>query len=111
MANEQQRTELHKTIWSMTSSQVKNAHCRWASFPRSRNSMPVPSPRATIAKALTAPFLQKQIYQDSMATTVVQLTIEKAKQLIIPLPPLAKQHRIVEKLEEILPIVDNFGKM
>ena len=59
-----------------------------------------------IATALTAPFLQKLIHQDSMATTVAQLTIEKAKKLLIPLPPLAEQHRIVAKIEELLTKID-----
>ena len=30
--------------------------------------------------------------------------------LIIPLPPLAEQHRIVEKIEEILPLIDEMKK-
>ena len=35
---------------------------------------------------------------------------EKLLQLPIPLPPLAEQQRIVAKLEELLPIVEQYGK-
>ena len=62
------------------------------------------------AMALTSPYLQKLIHQDSMATTVAQLTIEKAKSLVIPFPPLAEQKRIVAKIEELLPKVEAYGK-
>jgi type I restriction enzyme S subunit len=34
----------------------------------------------------------------------------KWEQILIPLPPLAEQQRIVEKLEQILPLVDEYGK-
>ena len=59
-----------------------------------------------IAYALIGPYLQKQIHQDSMATTVAQLTIERAKELLIPLPPLAEQKRIVAKIGQLLGEID-----
>ena len=55
-------------------------------------------------------FIQHQIYADSMATTVSQLTIEKTKSLTIPLPPREEQKRIVAKIEELLPHVDDYEK-
>lgn len=60
-----------------------------------------------IAMALTSPFLQSLIKKDSMATTVSQLTIERAKSLVIPFPPLAEQERIVRKVEELFAEIDN----
>ena len=41
---------------------------------------------------------------------VKNLNSTKVADTIIPLPPLAEQKRIVEKLEEILPLVDEYGK-
>ena len=35
---------------------------------------------------------------------------EILKNIIFPIPPLADQQRIVEKLEEILPLIDEYGK-
>ncbi|MFS0662129.1 restriction endonuclease subunit S [Niallia alba] len=57
---------------------------------------------------LESAFLQNQIKKDAMATTVAQLTISKAKSLVMPLPPLEEQKRIVAKIEELEPYVDKF---
>ncbi len=45
-------------------------------------------------------YMLKQMYDNSKGTTVDTITIEKAKQYILPLPPLAEQQRIVAKIEE-----------
>lgn len=63
-----------------------------------------------IRYCLEAPFVQSEIKKDSMATTVAQLTIIKAKTMIMPLPPLEEQKRIVAKIEELLPYVDQYDK-
>lgn len=55
---------------------------------------------------MDSPIIQKQI---SNATTKVgqpKLAIKRIESLLIPLPPLAEQHRIVAKLEELLPYCD-----
>ena len=35
---------------------------------------------------------------------------QKCKEMLIPLPPLAEQHRIVAKLEELLPLCEQLQK-
>ena len=56
---------------------------------------------------LRTSFLQKQMYTNSKGTTVDTITIEKAKEYNIPLPPLAEQQRIVAKIEELFSVLDN----
>ena len=59
---------------------------------------------------IEAPFIQEYIAQGSMGTTVAQLTIEKAKRMLCPFPPLAEQKRIVAKIEELLPLIERYEK-
>lgn len=63
-----------------------------------------------IKYCLDSPYMQNEIHRDSMATTVAQLTIIKAKEMLVPFPPLEEQHRIVAKIEEILPYIDKYDK-
>ena len=54
--------------------------------------------------------LTQQVITESKNSTNDNISIETIKNFLIPLPPLAEQKRIVEKLEEILPLVDEYGK-
>ena len=59
--------------------------------------------------SILSPLTQKVI-TESKNSTNDNISIETIKNFLIPLPPLAEQKRIVEKLEEILPLVDEYGK-
>ena len=54
--------------------------------------------------------LWQQIISNSSGTTVATLTIERMMNYILPLPPLAEQKRIVEKLNQLLPLCDAMNK-
>lgn len=53
---------------------------------------------------METPLMEKQIKSNSSGTTVSTLTIVRMNNYLLPLPPLAEQHRIVAKLEELLPL-------
>ena len=56
--------------------------------------------------ALISPVIKAQC--DAVATGTAQKTVglKSLRSMLVPLPPLAEQKRIVAKLEEILPLCD-----
>ena len=58
---------------------------------------------------LDSPLFKKTL-ESVNTVTINQITQNNLKNAIIPVPPLAEQKRIVEKLEKILPLVDEYGK-
>ena len=55
---------------------------------------------------ILSPQFQKQLLDNCTGTTAKGIKADKLKHLIIPLPPLAEQKRIVEKLEQLLPLCE-----
>ena len=50
--------------------------------------------------------VQQQIIDATTKVGQPKLAIKRIQELLIPLPPLAEQKRIVAKLEEILPLCE-----
>lgn len=55
---------------------------------------------------LSTPLYAKSIESKVTGTAVRQIPAKELGQLLIPLPPLAEQKRIVQKLDEILPLCE-----
>lgn len=59
---------------------------------------------------LSSPYFKKQMALDSSTVTVNQITQDMLFNACVPLPPIEEQQRIVEKLNSILPLIDEYGK-
>lgn len=59
-----------------------------------------------LLKYFLSPLWVDTIHAESMGTTVHTLTIARAKETLCPLPPLAEQHRIVAKVDELMALCD-----
>ncbi len=45
----------------------------------------------------------------SIASPLPTLDMQAIKQILVPLPPIAEQERIVAKIEELLPLIESYG--
>lgn len=55
---------------------------------------------------LRSPYWQKLIHDNASQTTLPILNRRKWENLIIPLPPIDEQHKIVKRLNELLPLCE-----
>ena len=59
---------------------------------------------------LISQYFQNEVKQLSTGTATPIINKNKWSSIYIPLPPLEEQKRIVAKLEQLLPLVDEYGK-
>ena len=59
---------------------------------------------------LKSDYFLKYALHSATGTTIKNVSLKAMSNFIIPLPPLAEQKRIVEKIEELLPLVDRYEK-
>ena len=63
-----------------------------------------------LIKTLQSNLVQQQIISATTKVGQPKLAINRIQTILIPLPPFAEQERIVEKIEELLPLVERYEK-
>ena len=59
-----------------------------------------------ICHLIASDFFKSMIAEEAMGTTVATITMVRANEYLVPLPPLSIQHRIAEKIEEVFSTID-----
>ena len=59
---------------------------------------------------LQSNYFFSQLKKVSGTTTINQLTQDNLNSFLLPIPPFAEQQRIVEKIEELIPHIELYGK-
>ena len=59
---------------------------------------------------IISPFAQSQFVDKTKQVGQPKLAINRILSSLLPIPPIAEQHRIVAKIEELLPKVEKYGK-
>ena len=63
-----------------------------------------------LAYFILSPYSYTKLVGESTGTTVAHVNLADFRPHILPLPPLAEQRRIVAKIEELMSLVERYGK-
>lgn len=63
-----------------------------------------------LIRCLESQLIQQQIIDATTKVGQPKLAIKRIQELLLPLPPVAEQKRIVAKIEELLPYIDRYEK-
>ena len=66
--------------------------------------------RKWVHLAMISPYIQQLIMDVQVGVSREGLSATKLAHFLIPMPPLAEQQRIVEKIEQMLPLVEQYGE-
>ena len=59
---------------------------------------------------LKSPYVDEYINSTTFGIKMPRVSTETMNSLLVPLPPLSEQKRIVSKIEELMPLVEEYGK-
>lgn len=65
-----------------------------------------PFNRNFLVNAIHSPYLQGLIWEAAAGAAIKHISITKFIDFLIPIPPLAEQHRIVKKVDELMALCD-----
>ena len=60
---------------------------------------------------LSSPYAWDLYLAANVGTGVKHINVSMVKRLLVPLPPLAEQRRIVERVNELMPLVEEYGEL
>lgn len=58
---------------------------------------------------LQSPYGQKEIRKNYKSTAQGTITVQDVREIVIPMPPIEEQRRILAKIEELMPNVERYG--
>ncbi len=62
--------------------------------------------RDYVVRAIRSPYFFNTVRNKMSGGAITRVTLDKIEQFLLPVPPLAEQHRIVSKLDELFKIID-----